>query len=90
MLASYLVKLDTFDVITCLARTIGFNTLFGFVHHNCGRDVRLSFLFTTFRVSRRRREMYCGHARLCAVYVTVCLFVWLSVPHAYTLLHGRM
>jgi len=28
----------------------------------------------TFRVSRRRREMYCGHARLC-----VCLCVCLSV-----------
>ena len=28
----------------------------------------------TFRVSRRRREMYCGHARLC-----VC-----PRPHAYT------
>ena len=32
----------------------------------------------TFRVSRRRREMYCGHVRLC-VCVSVC-------PHAYTLL----
>ena len=28
----------------------------------------------TFRVSRRRREMYCGHARLC-----VCLCVCVSV-----------
>jgi len=28
----------------------------------------------TFRVSRKRREMYCGHARLC-----VCLCVCLSV-----------
>ena len=27
-------------------------------------------LIITFRVSRRRREMYCGHARLC---VSVCL-----------------
>jgi len=24
----------------------------------------LEVLFITFRVSRRRREMYCGHARL--------------------------
>ena len=29
----------------------------------------------TFRVSRRRREMYCGHARLC---VCVCVCVCLS------------
>jgi len=35
----------------------------------------------TFRVSRRRREMYCGHARLC-----VCLSVRGRMP---TLLHGR-
>ena len=28
----------------------------------------------TFRVSRRRREMYCGHARLCA-----CLYVCVTV-----------
>ena len=27
-------------------------------------------VITTFRVSRRRREIYCGHARLC---VCVCL-----------------
>ena len=31
----------------------------------------------TFRVSRRPREMYCGHARLC-VSVCVCLCVCLS------------
>ena len=36
--------------------------------------------FVTFRVSRRRREMYCGHARLC-----VCLSVRGRMP---TLLHG--
>jgi len=42
----------------------------------------LSFLarLITFRVSRRRREMYCGHARLC-----VCLFVRGRMP---TLLHA--
>jgi len=36
----------------------------------------------TFCVSRRRRKMYCGHARLC-----VCLSVCLSAavrPHYYT------
>jgi len=31
------------------------------------------YVFVTFRVSRRRREMYCGHARPC-----VCLSVCLS------------
>ena len=30
----------------------------------------LVFIVITFRVSRRRREMYCGHARLC---VRVCV-----------------
>jgi len=37
-------------------------------------------LIVTSRVSRRRRKMYCGHARLC-----VCLFVRGRTP---TLLHG--
>jgi len=36
----------------------------------------------TFRVSRRRREIYCGHARLC---VCVCLSVRGRMP---TLSHG--
>jgi len=36
------------------------------------RFVRSSH-FVTFRVSRRRREMYCGHARLCVcVSVSLC------------------
>ena len=38
----------------------------------------------TFRVSCRRREMYCGHARLC-VSVSVC-----PRPHAYTIALTRM
>ena len=37
-----------------------------------------------FRVSRRRREMYCGHARLC-VCLSVCLSVRGPMP---ALLHG--
>jgi len=42
--------------------------------------------FITFRVSRRRREMYIGHARLC---VFVCLSVCLSVRRRIpALLHG--
>jgi len=43
---------------------------------------------TTFCVSRRRRKMYCGHARLCvcvSVHVYVCLFVRGRTP---TQLHG--
>jgi len=38
----------------------------------------------TFRVSRRRREMYCGHASLC-VCLSACLFVRGRMP---ILLHG--
>ena len=42
------------------------------------------FSLITFRVSRRRREMYIGHARLC-----VCLCVCVTVPRPMsTLLHG--
>jgi len=42
----------------------------------------LTYLLVTFRVSRRRREIYCGHARMC-----VCLCVCLSAaacPHYCT------
>jgi len=42
----------------------------------------------TFRVSCRRREMYCGHPRLCVclcVCVSVCMSVRCRTP---TLLHG--
>jgi len=41
----------------------------------------------TFCVSRRRRRMYCGHARLCvclSVCVSVCLFVRCRMPHYCT------
>jgi len=38
------------------------------------------YVFITFRASRRRREMYCGHPRLC-----VCVSVGGHMP---TLLHG--
>jgi len=41
-------------------------------------------IIITFCVSRRRRKMYCGHARLC-VCVSVCLSVRGRTP---TLLHG--
>jgi len=41
-------------------------------------------IIITFRVSRRPREMYCGHARLC-----VCLCVC-PRPHAHTIERTRM
>jgi len=48
----------------------------------------------TFRASRRRREMYCGHARLrVCVCVCPCLSVCLSVcprPHPHTIARTRM
>jgi len=42
--------------------------------------------FITFRVSRRRREMYCGHARLC---LCVCLCVC-PQSHAHTIARTRV
>jgi len=45
-------------------------------------------ILITFRVSRRRREMYCGHPRL-FVSVCVCVSVCLSVRGRMpTLLQG--
>jgi len=43
------------------------------------------FSIITFCVSRRRRKMYCGHARL-SVCVSVCLSVSVrgACPHYYT------
>jgi len=41
-------------------------------------------IIITFHMSRRRREMYCGHARLC-----VCLFVC-PRPHAGTIARTQM
>ena len=46
----------------------------------------VQYTVITFRVSRRRRKMYCGHARLC-VCLCVCLSVSLSAaacPHYCT------
>jgi len=44
-----------------------------------GKPRPMPKMIITFRVSRRRRETYCGHARLC-----VCLSVRGRMP---TLLH---
>jgi len=43
-------------------------------------------IIITFRVICRRREMYCGHTRLC---VSVCVSVCLR-PHAHTIAWIRM
>ena len=49
-------------------------------------DIIIYDIIITFRVSRRPREMYCGHARLCVcVCVSVCVSVRGRMP---TLLHG--
>jgi len=52
----------------------------------------MAFSIVTFCVSRRPREMYCGHARLCvclSLCVCVCVCLCLSVRgHMPTLLHG--
>ena len=52
----------------------------------CPRSVPGYTTLVTFRVSRRPREMYCGHARLC-VCLAVCLSLCLSAaacPHYCT------
>jgi len=52
-------------------------------HSSSGRAaMMLDILVITFRVSRRPREMYCGHARLC-VCVSVCLSA-AACLHYYT------
>jgi len=59
------------------------------MHHHVSLFYKGNCLVTlmiTFRASRRRREMYCGHARLC-VFLSVCLSVCLSAaacPHYCT------
>jgi len=52
------------------------------------RSIRAENNVITFRVSRRRREMYCGHARLC-VRLCVCVSVC-PRPHAYTIARTLM
>ena len=54
------------------------------VVHLAELSVAVTFVVITFCVSRRRREMCCGHARLC-VCVSSCVSVRGRTP---TLLHG--
>jgi len=50
--------------------------------HSCLAILSIGLLFT-FRVSRRRRKMYCGHACLC-VCASVCdVSVCVSVHGGY-------
>ena len=53
----------------------------------CQRVLVLALCLVTFRVSRRRREMYCGHARLC---VCVCVSVSARGRAAHTIAWTRM
>jgi len=53
-----------------------------FTHSLPAIDVGIIQQLITFRVSRRPREMYCGHARLC-VCVSVCLSA-AACPHYCT------
>jgi len=64
-----------------------------FLRHSVFRYCKLKDIFCTlannfitFCVSRRPREMYCGHARLC-----VCLSVCVCPrPHAHSIARTRM
>ena len=52
--------------------------MFASIVIRCTKTVLNKHVIVTFRVSHRRREIYCGHARLC-VCVCVCVCVCLSV-----------
>jgi len=74
-------KASQFSAHVCLGQTAGW------IKMPLGREVGLRprrHLFVTFCVSRRRRKMYCGHARLC-----VCLSVY-PRPYAHTTARTRM
>ena len=63
---------------------IAFTTLCTAVVQYTNTLIEFHITVAAFRVSRRPREMYCGHARLC-VCVCVCVSVRGRMP---TLLHG--
>jgi len=52
----------------------------------CRIIIIITIIIITFRVSRRRREMYCGHEHLCVcVFLSVCVFVRAAArPHYCT------
>jgi len=67
----------------------GLNSRNGPGHDDSTVNIDTGNAINTFRVSLRRREMYCGHARLC---VCVCAYVRLPVcprPHAHTIARTR-
>ena len=77
-------------VVTPLVKVVGQSSLShdeecSFFGCDCAL-LRDAFLVITFRVSRRRREMYIGHDRLCDC---VCLSVCPS-PHSHTTAKIRM
>jgi len=51
-------------------------------------EIMVRVKLITFRVSRRPREMYCGHSPLC-VWLCVCLSVC-PRPHAHTIARTRL
>jgi len=75
----YLTHYLTFYIVYCTQRL-------QFV--SCSNIAMTDWMIVvTFRLSRRRREMYCGHARLC---VCVCVCMCVSVRYRMpTLLHGQ-
>jgi len=58
----------------------------------CQRVLVLALcLVITFRVSHRRREMYCGHVTRVCLCVCLCLYVCVPVHgHAHTIARIRM
>jgi len=76
----YITRLLTVCIRILVRRPI--NTMFKVFRQNKRQTEHTAVI--TFCASRRRRKMYCGHARLC---VSVCLSVCLSVavrPHYCT------
>jgi len=75
-----LVKVVYRDVVIVILRqkSLSSQTLIVFFAFGEKKSTSLNHAFlVTFRVGRRRREMYCGHARLC---VCVCLSVRGRMP----------
>jgi len=81
-----------FTILTPQRRGVPNGDINGFIglpHKNCQNLIVTDaeyMLLITFRVSRKRRKMYIGHARLC-----VCVCVSLCLPvrrRILTLLHA--
>jgi len=77
----------------CIRSSSGMLTIGHITHRHEGGDgsaqhgrSEIYNCLVTFRVSRRRRETYCSHARLCvcSLYLRVC-----PRPHGYTIARTR-